>query len=274
MQKMKLRALAAWSASLALLCSPALSQTAPDSQADTDTQTTPQAPSSPKSGGSISTGFASGPVYLGSDERRTMAGVIGSYQWANGLSIGANGIGWRLSRDEQLQYGVGLGVSAGRKEGDSIHLRGMGDVKDQLTFRGYVNASVAKGITLSSALELGSGNTRDGGVLQLGATYSTPINATLGLNLSVGVAFANADHMASYFGVNADQSAASGYARYTPSGGLRNVGVGLGLNYTLTPNWALAVGLTGTALASVAKDSPIVRQPNYVSALAGVVFNY
>jgi outer membrane scaffolding protein for murein synthesis (MipA/OmpV family) len=257
-----LRALAAWSASLALLGGTALAETEPTEA------------NNPKSGGSISTGFAFSPVYAGSDEQRSRGGAILSYQWANGLSVGARGIGWQLSQQPDLQYGVGLGVSAGRKEGDSIYLRGMGDIKDQPVFGAYLNASIAKGLWLSSSVELGSGNAREGNLLKLGASYALPITAALELSLGASAAFANADHMASYFGVSAAQSATSSYATYTPSAGLRNIDLDVGLTYKITPKWAMGLGVSATGLSKAAKDSPLVRKPNYLTALVGLVYTF
>lgn len=257
-----LRALAAWSASLALLGGTALAETEPTEA------------NKPKSGGSISMGFAFSPVYPGSDEQRSRGGAIVSYQWANGLSVGAHGLGWQLSQQPDLQYGVGLGFSAGRKEGDSNYLRGMGDVKDQLVFGAYLNKSIAKGLWLTSSVEVGSGNAREGKVVKLGASYTLPINASLDLSLGAAAAFANADHMAEYFGVNAAQSATSGYASYIPSAGLRNMDIDVGLSYKITPQWALGLGVSATGLSKAAKDSPLVHKPNYLTALVGLVYTF
>ena len=78
-----LLALAACCASLALLGGSALAETEPTEA------------NNPKSGGSISMGFAFSPVYPGSEERRDRGGAIVSYQWANGLSVGAHGLAMR-----------------------------------------------------------------------------------------------------------------------------------------------------------------------------------
>ncbi|MBK7002595.1 MAG: MipA/OmpV family protein [Rhodoferax sp.] len=150
----------------------------------------------------------------------------------------------------------------------------MGDVEERAVLSGYVGASIAKGLWLRSSLELGSGNTREGAVLKLGASYAVPINASLGLNLSAGATFANANHMGSYFGVNAAQSAASGYATYAPSAGLRDVGIGIGLIYKITPKWGLGIGVNATALSNTTMDSPLVRRPRYATAMLGVVYGF
>jgi len=219
-------------------------------------------------------GYLSSPVYMGTDERRQQVGAIVNYQWANGIYAGGNGFGWRISQQPDLQYGVGLAFNPGRKQGDSVYLRGMGDIKDQVALGAFVNASITKGLSLSSTVQLGSGNTRDGAVFNVGAAYTLPISAALDLNVSAGASFANAHYMATYFGVDVSQASTSGYATYTPGGGLRNTAVGLGLNYKLAPHWLLSANLSSTVLSNAANDSPLVRKRNSHFALFGVVYTF
>ena len=271
MPKLQLWALAAWPASWAIFCSPVLAQTEPEAPSNTATSREPAASTSSRS---ISMGVASMPVYAGASERRVLVGAIASYQWANGLSIGIAGLNWRLSNNPQWEYGLGLGQDAGRKEGDSAHLSGLGDVKNQVTLTAFANARIAQNLSLNSRLELGSGNTREGAVLKIGAAYTVPLGDSMGLSLSVAASFANAGYMGNYFGVTAAQSTSSGYAAYTASGGLRDVGVGAELNYKIAPKWVLTLGLSGTALVGAAKDSPVVRKPNYASGLLGLTYSF
>ena len=271
MQTAYFRGLAIALAGLMLVCAPAFSQTAGKNQPTSENH---RPPGSPKSGGSVSMGLVSRPIYQGSDAYRATVGASFGYQWENGLSVGTNGIGWQLSQRENTQFGIGLGFSAGRKEGDSNGLRGMGDINDQVTFRGYVNTSVARGVAVGAALEMGSGNAREGVLLQLATTYTLPLGPAWSLSLDAGAAIANADYMGNFFGVNTLQAAASGYATYNPAGGIRDVSMGARLNYALAPKWILTVGVSGVALGGSAQNSPLVRQPNSAAALMGITSRF
>lgn len=258
---------------LLLFFRPVLAQTQPmpSGVARTDRPSAYAAePSTGKAGWTLVVGLASTPVYEGSNERRDRMGAELYYKWNNGVALGTNGFTVDLSTHPDYQYGVGLRFASGRKEGDSKYLKGMGDVKDQGVFVGYVSTSLGHGFGLNSSLELGSGNTRNGAVLKIGGSVDLPINSSLALNFSIGASIANSDYMANYFGVSAAQSAASGYAVYTPSAGLRNATAGAALNYRLSPSTFLTVGVAASTLSDAAKSSPIARHGNSGSVMAGV----
>ncbi|NBB58838.1 MipA/OmpV family protein, partial [Pseudomonas sp. ODNR1LW] len=86
--------------------------------------------------------------------------------------------------------------------------------------------------------------------------------------------FADARQTQTYFGVSADESQASGIARYSASGGLQNVALSLSFEIPLAPNWSLLSSASWIHLTGSAADSSIVkavgdgRQREFQAALA------
>lgn len=64
-----------------------------------------------------------------------------------------------------------------------------------------------------------------------------------------------------YFGIDATQSANSGYAQYYPAAGLRSVGVGASVLWRLTDKLSLVAFGSYNYLGDVAGNSPLVQGP-------------
>jgi MipA family protein len=94
------------------------------------------------------------------------------------------------------------------------------------------------------------------------------------MSVDVGATLANADYMQDYFGVSAAQASASGYTRYTADAGLRDVTVGLGLQYQISREWMLFTRVSTTTLSNSAKDSPLVRKATSQSAFVAVAYSF
>lgn len=65
-----------------------------------------------------------------------------------------------------------------------------------------------------------------------------------------------------YFGVSADESAASGgaFAAYAPTAGVVGTGLEIGAHYAFTPDWAVVGEVRYDRLSGEASQSPIVQQ--------------
>jgi len=229
-----------------------------------------------KSGGYVGLGVNVAPRYQGADESKT-TGIPGfEYRWANGWFVGgADGVvGFQLNATPQLQLGLALGGDGGRKASDSRYLAGMGDVDERATLNLYAKAAVNDQLGLSTGLQLGVGSSGKGGLLNVGASYGVPLAPDTRMSFNVGATVANADYMQDYFGVSAAQARASGYKRFTPDSGLRDVTVGLDLQYQISREWMLFTRLNSTTLSNSAKDSPLVRKATSQSAFAAVAYSF
>jgi outer membrane scaffolding protein for murein synthesis (MipA/OmpV family) len=216
------------------------------------------------------------PRYQGADESKT-TGIVGfEYRWANGWFVGGDdGVaGFQLNATPQLQLGLAIGGDDGRKESASRYLAGMGNVDERATLNLYAKTAVNDQFGLSTGLQLGVGSSGKGGLLKVGGSYGVSLASATRMAFNVGATLANADYMQDYFGVSASQASASGYRRYTPSGGLRDVTVGVAMQHDLSKDWMLFGNLSSTTLSNAAKDSPLVRITTSQSAFAGIAYKF
>ena len=213
--------------------------------------------------------------YQGSDDARVRVLPSIEYQWSNGFFAGVlNGVGYNASTQPDMAYGVRVTADFGRKERRSDALRGLGNIEPRPELGAFFNASPARGITLSSSLRYGSGNERKGLVVDLGAGWSTSLSPSMRVGSTLATSWANSDYMQEYFGIGPDQGVRSGYARFAPGQGFRDVRLGASLVYRVTPAWSLTGSVTYSALLGDARRSPIVREKGSTSAVLALGYSF
>lgn len=226
--------------------------------------------------GRVGLAAIAGHRYLGSDERRYMLLPTVEYRWANGWFAGmGNGVGYRFkSSSPQLQYGVRLAGDFGRKEHRSEVLRGLGDIPARPQPGVFLNWHAARALSFSSSLRYGSGEDRDGMVIDVGLTTGTQLAPRWRLGVGVGATWVNRAWMQSYFGITPEQSARSGYAVSTVGAGVRDVKLSTSLVYFISHDWAASFILSASSLQGDARDSVIVRERTPVSAILAVGYRF
>lgn len=228
----------------------------------------------PKEGGRVGLVALGGYEYSGSDEARTLVLPTLDYNWANGWFAGTNGIGRQWQSGENLQYGLKLGFDFGREEGRSTALRGLGNVDASAEIGGFARYALGSGFAAKTSLRAGSGVDNKGALWDLGVEYGQALGADWRLGSELSVTYANADYLQSYYGVTPRQAAASGYAVYTPSAGVRDVSARISLTYMVTPRVALTGGLRHTSLQGDAKDGPMVRRSSSNTGLLALTYAF
>ncbi|MDH4376317.1 MAG: MipA/OmpV family protein [Ramlibacter sp.] len=226
-------------------------------------------------GGTVAIALVSGREYAGSDESRTrlLPGI--EYQWSNGFFAGAmNGLGYNASTRRDMAYGLRLTADFGRSENRSPALQGLGDIEPRPTVGAFLNVSPGRGVRLNSSFRYGSGNDRQGLVVDVGAGWGIPLSPQLLLGTSISTSWANAAHQQTYFGVDAAQASRSALASYTPGAGAKDVRVGASLVYLLTQEWSVLGSVSYTELLGSARVSPIVRQKASTSGTLGLAYRF
>ena len=225
--------------------------------------------------GLVGGGIASRPAYLGSDQRRIRIAPLLDYRWKNGWFAGTTyGAGYNFSKDRRMQYGARLSFDGGRDQDDAAALAGMGDIHPRPELGLFFNSLVVANVYVRTAVRYGSGNDRNGLALDLGTGAFFRLGANWRANAGVSTTWLNGNAMRSYFGVDADQSARSGYSVYTPSDGLRDVRLNGALFYIIDPRWSLMGTLAATRLVGDAADSPIVRDRTSLTAFFGARYRF
>lgn len=234
--------------------------------------------------GSVGAGVATAPTYEGSPHRRVLLApqLSLSYRtqdWGT-VELGDRGAVWRAYDDGQgLSLGVVGTIDPGRRmrKGSALdptpgdaRLAGMGDVKASAGLGGVVGWGP---LSLMVAKSLGRSGSR-GTLATLGAELPYALSPELGLKAGLSATVADARFLQSYFGVTAAQSAASGYAVFTPKAGLYKLELSVGAEYKFDKAWSLQAGLNLTALNGDAKRSPLVVKKTFASAVVGVSYAF
>lgn len=214
------------------------------------------------------------PDYEGSDDYEWAFLPYATATWKDMITFGRVRGGWGgeatpLSyRDFTLS--LGLAWQQGRDSGDNAALIGLGDIDDALVGT-LTAANRFEWADVYASLQQDFTGNRDGTAVEIGANAPLPVSQT-GVRLTAGVSaiWVDDDYMQKTFGINAVQSARTGYAVHNADSGIKDVGANLIADYDLTENVSLTVGGEVRQLLGDAADSPIVDTQG--SATQGRVF--
>ena len=209
------------------------------------------------------------PRYSGSDKSRVSAAQVVDYAMANGFFVSTTrGIGYGNSFGN-LDYNAALSYRAGRKDRDvssdsiasgSDDLRGMGDIKGSAIVVPGLGYRVTDWLTVQLQAEVPVSERDNGEAVHFciaSPLYTSPKNA---LTLALTGSWGSSKYVQTYYGVNAAQSAASGFARHDAGSGIYAYSLNLDWTHKLTSRWSLLAAAGVTQLTGEAGDSPIVQR--------------
>ncbi|EKS6928451.1 MULTISPECIES: MipA/OmpV family protein [Enterobacter] len=223
------------------------------------------------------------PRYSGSDKSRVSASQVVDYSMANGFFISTTrGIGYG-NNIGNLDYNAAVSYRTGRKDKDvssdsissgSDYLRGMGDIKGSAIVVPGLGYKVTDWLNLQLQAEIPVSERDNGEAVHFGISsplYTSSKNAvTLGLTGSWG----SGKYMQTYYGVNAAQSAASGFARHDAGAGIYAWSMNLDWTYRLTSSWSVLTSAGVTQLTGDAGDSPIVQRKTSPTGSLKVTYSF
>ncbi|MFZ5257837.1 MipA/OmpV family protein [Enterobacter bugandensis] len=223
------------------------------------------------------------PRYSGSDKSRVSAAQVVDYSMANGFFISTTrGIGYG-NNIGNLDYNAAVSYRTGRKDKDvssdsissgSDYLRGMGDIKGSAIVVPGLGYKVTDWLNLQLQAEIPVSERDNGEAVHFGISsplYTSSKNAvTLGLTGSWG----SGKYMQTYYGVNAAQSAASGFARHDAGAGIYAWSMNLDWTYRLTSRWSVLTSAGVTQLKGDAGDSPIVQRKTSPTGSLKVTYSF
>lgn len=223
------------------------------------------------------------PRYSGSDKSRVSAAQVVDYSMANGFFISTTrGIGYG-NNIGNLDYNAAVSYRTGRKDKDvssdsissgSDYLRGMGDIKGSAIVVPGLGYKVTDWLNLQLQAEIPVSERDNGEAVHFGISsplYTSSKNAvTLGLTGSWG----SGKYMQTYYGVNAAQSAASGFARHDAGAGIYAWSMNLDWTYRLTSRWSVLTSAGVTQLTGDAGDSPIVQRKTSPTGSLKVTYSF
>ncbi len=197
------------------------------------------------------------------------AAVLGIAQDPRGPGASAE-----LFSSDKLRAGIALRIDRGRNSSAVDGLEDLPDVAPTLRARGYVSYALTPNWTLATALSpdlLGRGG---GAVMTADLGYRRSLTATSEWYSGVGVNWADARYMNSYYGVSEETAAATGRTAYVPGAGVTGVRAAVGFTTALSSRWILFGGAGVTRLLGHASDSPLTQQQLASSVSLGLAYRW
>ena len=215
-------------------------------------------------------------AYEGSDEFDFEVDPAGALQWRKGNNIfywAGEALGWRGLRSDTWLLEAIVGFEEGRQESDSDdgRLDGLGDVDD--TVEVVLQARRAFNADWRYWLDGRVVTSENGslGLLALGRRFGQQVDGT-GHEIAIAAVFHDSKYANTDFGIDAEQSAASGLDETDLSGGFRSVGFNYNYRHYLTENWQIFGEAVYERYRGDIRNSPIAR--NNYEAEVGIGFIY
>ena len=215
-------------------------------------------------------------AYEGSDEYDFEVDPAGALQWRSGDNIffwAGEALGWRGLRSETWLFEAAVGFDEGREESDSDdgHLDGLGDGDEgvELVLQARRAFDADWRYWLDGRVVTGENGSL--GLFALGRRFGDQNDGT-GHEIAIAAVFHDSDYANKDFGIDAEQSAASGLDETNLSGGFRSVGFNYNYRQYIYENWQIFVEAVYERYSSDIQDSPIAR--NNYEAEVGIGFIY
>jgi MipA family protein len=246
---------------------------------------------------SVGLGLVSTPEYEGASKRASSVLPDLNIKYGTrdfgSISLGskARGLSWTMVDQEAYSFGIGLQGDGGRvdnKNGTawrpgSKRLLGMGEIKPsvELTAFGHVVLGVPFILQIAKGLGDGKADSKDfsikgpgGARIELSSEIPFEVTKSLSLSVSPSVSWADSKFTQAYFGVTPEQAARTGFAAFKTKAGIRSVGLGLGANYKLSPQWSVNAFANYSQLHGDAGKSPLVQKKGQATVQLGVAYQF
>jgi len=223
-----------------------------------------------------------GPAYEGSDEFRVTAVPVvfpsfGDTGDRSRVTVrGVDDVRLSVLRRGGFDIGPIVGYSFGRKESLSSKLDGLGNVDGGLVV-GVFTSYTTGDFFVETGVSTQVTGVDDGGYLANASVgYKADLAPRVSLTARTGFEYASDNYMDRYFSVTNTQSANSGenYSAFDASAGIKNVDVGLSLEFEATDRISLRASSGYSRLVGDAANSPISESNNQLSGGLGFLFEF
>ncbi|WP_116137701.1 MipA/OmpV family protein [Trinickia diaoshuihuensis] len=203
------------------------------------------------------------PLYDGSDRYHALAGPSIDIRYRDRFFLSTGeGIGMNVLTGPNWRVGIGAAYNLGRREADDLgHLHGMGNINPAPSLRLLGEYALSKSFPLVLRADVRRSFGGDNGWIgDLGAYMPMPGSSeTFAWFAGPTMTIADSRYMNSWFGVNAGQSARTGYRQYDASPGIRSVGFGVSASLTIRKHWIVSADGAFQQLVGSAAHSPITQ---------------
>lgn len=226
----------------------------------------------------ITLGMGAGlaPKYMGDDHYKMIPVPLISVTYKDTVFLNPAGIGANLVNSHGIKAGPILAPDFTGRYASDDHKRldGMDKIHSSVSAGGFVSYKVGAfsvgGKFLQNVTDANYGFTA-----QTEANYRFAlVPRKLYLEPGVEANFGSGKYMQTWFGVNEAEAARTGYAHYTPDGGLRDVGLKASLVYNWTDHWLVRAFTNVNVLVGDAADSPLVHREIQTIGGLGVAYHF
>ncbi|WP_417445543.1 MipA/OmpV family protein [Kangiella sp.] len=215
-------------------------------------------------------------AYEGSDEFGFEAQPAGAVQWRSGDDIfyfAGEALGWRGLRADRWLFDVAVAFDEGREEDDSDegYLDGLGDTEEETELvlqTRYALDDDWRYWLVGRVVTGGEGNL---GLFGLGYRFGYQLDGT-GSEINLVGVFHDSEYANKGFGINAQQSAATGLPETNLSGGFRSFGIDYTYRYYLSDNWQIFGEALYEHFSSDIQGSPIARSDYEAEVSIGFIY--
>ncbi|VXC69057.1 Structural protein MipA [Burkholderia sp. 8Y] len=222
---------------------------------------------------SIGPGLYVFPKYPGSATLQVLPFPVQDISWKERIfSQGPDVLGVNALRGENYHVGASLSFDfQSRKASDDARLKGLPDVHYGPKLRLFADYTWWA-FTGAAAVYQDIAGTGQGLTAMTDLLMSAPLGKLL-VTVGPGVTWANAAYTRTFFGVNAQESAASGLPQYATRSGLRDVHLSLNATYAMNPHWSADVAAGIGRLEKYAGGSPITERRLDVNGMASLSYH-
>jgi len=160
-----------------------------------------------------------------------------------------------------LELGPTLGYRFGRDDVENSQVDALREIEDSFAGGAFVNV-YAEGVLQKKdklGFEFESLSGGDGTTIRFGPTYGFSPTEKWRFGFGVSATYADDDYNQTYFGVDTDNAARSGFATHDAEGGIKDVGLSASATYRITQSVGITANAGITQLMGNAADSPIVK---------------
>jgi MipA family protein len=246
---------------------------------------------------SLGAGVTSAPEYEGAKKSVTgLTPIFGvSYKTKDygTFSVGGKGLGvsWTAIDKDEYSLGLSLGQSAGRvdnKDGTAFRpgskrLKGMGEIESGTEIGLFGHYTVGVPIQLEWVKGSGDGKAdaktqkikgHGGSRFTLSTAIPWQVSNDFTLSFSPNIVWADKKYNQTYFGVTSVQSANSGFKAYNARQGIKSVGLTIGADYKITPQWSANASMSFDQLRGDAAKSPLVQKKSQNTFFIGANYTF
>lgn len=223
---------------------------------------------------SIGPGLYVFPKYPGSSRLQLLPFPAQDISWKDRVfSQGPDVLGVNALRGENYHVGASLSFDfQSRSASDDARLKGLPDVHYGPKLRLFADYTWWA-FTGAAAIYQDIAGTGQGLTATVDALASAPLGKLL-ISMGPGVTWANATYTKAFFGVNSQESVASGLPQYATSSGLRDVHFNLNATYQMDSHWSANVTAVIGRLEHSAANSPITERRLDLNGMASVLYRF